>query len=420
MKLGSIDITNFASASSQIRPLYLGDKLIWPPPAPLPPPEGTEYLTNILNRFTSLSTTGNFIQTLEEPFVDGVVTNVTSSLVTTKNGFNNTVNSIAIDSNGKIYVGGNFTSYNGTTANRIIRLNPDGTIDTGFTYGTGFDNNVLCIAINSSNKVYVGGQFTTYNGTSSNRIIRLNTDGSIDSAFNIGSGFNNNVTAIAVDSSDKIYVGGIFTQYNLANRTRIVKLNADGSRDTGFDSSSVSAQVNAIVIDSNGKIYLGGVFTSYIGTGANRIVRANTDATIDTGFVYGTGFSAGVNSIAIDSNGKIYVGGGYTTYNGTAASRIVRLNGDGTIDTGFVYGTGFNTGTVNTIAIDSNGKIYMGGGFTSYNGTEANRIISLNSDGTVNTGFVYGTGLNNTTNFIKIGSSDKIYTGGLFTSYNGI
>ena len=95
-------------------------------------------------------------------------------------GLNSTASSIAIQTDGKIVVGGSFTSYNGTTQNRITRLNSDGTRDTGFSTGTGFNNSLSSIAIQTDGKIVVGGAFTSYNGTTQNRIIRLNSNGDLN------------------------------------------------------------------------------------------------------------------------------------------------------------------------------------------------------------------------------------------------
>ena len=261
-------------------------------------------------------------------------------------GFNLQVHDFEEDSNGKLYVAGQFTSYNGTAINRIVRLNTDGSIDTSFNVGTGFNGSVVYNLEwdSTNNKLYAFGNFTTYNGTSINRIIRLNTDGSIDTSFNVGTGFNN-----------ACYIGKL---------------------------------------DSNGKLYVGGFFTSYNGTGANRIIRLNSDGSIDTNFVYGTGINAGyVSHIEINSSGKIFVcGSTFSTYNGTTANEVVKLNSDGSIDTSFSTDTGFN-GQVRVLKQDSTGKLVVGGAFTSYNGTTVSSLILLNSDGTLNTDI--GSGLSN-------------------------
>jgi uncharacterized delta-60 repeat protein len=331
--------------------------------------------------------------------------------------FSSTVNAIAIDSNGKIYVGGGFTTYKGVAASRIIRLNPDGSKDAAFDNTTGFNSTVLSIAIDSNGKIYVGGIFTSYKGVTANRIIRLNADGSKDTGFDNTTGFNNQVNAIAIDSNGKIYVGGFFTSYKSVTNNYIIRLNADGSKDTGFDNTTgFNSQVTAIAIDSNGKIYVVGGYSTYKGVTNNYIIRLNPDGSKDTGFDNTTGFNSIVNAIVIDSNGKIYVGGQFTTYKGVTENRMIRLNPDGSKDTGFDNTTGFGS-TVNAIVIDSNGKIYVGGQFTTYKGVTENRMIRLNPDGSKDTAFDNTTGFNGQVNAIVIDSNGKIYVGGDFTIY---
>jgi uncharacterized delta-60 repeat protein len=335
-------------------------------------------------------------------------------------GFNSTVSAIAIDSNGKIYVGGNFTTYKGVTENRIIRLNPDGTKDTGFDNTTGFGNTVNVIAIDSNGKIYVGGSYNAYKGVTNNNIIRLNPDGSKDSGFDNSTGFNSQVTAIVIDSNGKIYVGGNFITYKGVTNNYIIRLNPDGSKDTGFDNTTgFNSNVGTIAIDSNGKIYVVGLFTSYKGATENRIIRLNTDGSKDTAFDNSTGFGSQVNTIAIDSNGKIYIGGAFTTYKGVTETRIIRLNPDGSKDTAFDNTTGFNN-TVAAIAIDSNGKIYVGGFFITYKGVTENRIIRLNPDGSKDTAFDNTTGFDVSVNAITIDTNGKIYVGGGFSTYKGV
>ncbi|MEY3470703.1 MAG: hypothetical protein RLZZ223_53, partial [Candidatus Parcubacteria bacterium] len=128
-------------------------------------------------------------------------------------GFNNWVYSLALQSDGKILVGGDFTSYQGVGANYIIRLNSDGSRDTSFNLGTGFNDSIASLALQSDGKILVGGWFSNYNGDTVNRIVRLNSNGSIDSSFNIGTGFNGSVYSLALQSDGKILVGGYFTSY---------------------------------------------------------------------------------------------------------------------------------------------------------------------------------------------------------------
>ena len=338
-------------------------------------------------------------------------------------GFDNYVTSTVTQTDGKILVVGAFENYNGTSANRIIRLNSDGSRDTSFVTGTGFDGTTVTIAIQSDGKILVGGQYTSYNGTSVLRIIRLNSDGSRDTSFVTGTGFDGIVEEITVQSDGKILVGGAFQgliQGTSANR--IIRLNWDGSVDTSFvTGTGFDGDVYKITVQSDGKIVVGGGFVNYNGTNAEKIIRLNSDGSRDTSFVIGTGFNGDILSVAIQTDGKILIGGGFTTYNGTGANYIIRLNSDGSIDTSFVYGSGM-VGQVTSVAIQPNGKLLVGGQFDSYNGTSANKIIQLNSDGSVDTSFVSGTGFSGGKDVggIIIQSNGSIIIIGSFTTYNGI
>ncbi len=169
-------------------------------------------------------------------------------------------------------------------------------------------------------------------------------------------------------------------------------INSNGTIDTGFTiGTGFNGIINKIAIQSDGKILVGGAFTSYSGSSYNRIIRLNSDGSIDTGFTIGTGCGSTVRNILINSDNTIFVVGDFNTYDGTTSRRIVKLNSNGSYNNTFNVGTGFNLITpfillgVDSIVVQSNGKIVAGGGFESFNGNSRNFIIRLNSDGTDNT-----------------------------------
>jgi uncharacterized delta-60 repeat protein len=339
-------------------------------------------------------------------------------------GFNNNVGATATQTDGKILVGGAFTLYNGATENRIIRLNTDGSKDTSFNTGLGFNNNVSAITTQSDGKILVAGNFTTYNGVTENRIIRLNSDGTKDTSFTTGTGFNNLVQEIAQQADGKILVGGYFTSYNGVTERYIVRLNSDGTKDTSFTTGiGFNDSVQDIAQQADGKILVGGNFFTYNGVTENRIIRLNADGTKDATFSTGTGFNNFINTIAQQADGKILVGGNFTTYNGVTEIRIIRLNADGTKDATFTSGTGF-TINVSEITEQADGKILVGGQFTTYNGVTENKIIRLNTDGSKDTAFATGTGFgSNFNDYVRTfeqQSDGKILVGGSFFTYNGV
>jgi uncharacterized delta-60 repeat protein len=248
-------------------------------------------------------------------------------------------------------VGGDFTTYKGVTENKIIRLNADGTKDTSFTAGTGFDNAVLAIATQADGKILVGGSFNTYNSVTENSIIRLNADGSKDTSFNTGTGFDSTVFAITTQSDGKILVGGNFTTYNGVTENRIIRLNTDGSKDTTFSiGTGFDNLVRAIELQNDGKIVVGGFFTTYNGVTENRIITLNTNGTKDTAFISGTGFNGDVYSIKQLADGKILVGGNFTTYKGDNSSAyLIKLHTEASISNAVLTQIGNEGDEPNTV-----------------------------------------------------------------------
>jgi uncharacterized delta-60 repeat protein len=346
--------------------------------------------------------------------------NTNGSLDTTFNvgtGANGTVRASAIQSDGKIIIGGSFTSYNGITVNRIARLNASGSLDTSFSIGAGANNDIYCISIQSDGKIIAGGDFGSYNGTTANRIVRINVDGSLDTMFATGAGTNNTVYGICIQGDGKIILGGYFTSYNGLVANGIIRLNADGSPDTTFNTGAGTNYVSDISIQNDGKIIIGGSFTSYNGTVINGIARLNADGSLDNTFQTGTGAKNSVYAIMIQSDRKIIIAGALFYYNDAGVRGITRLNADGSRDTTFNTGTGANSDVLTT-AIQSNEKIIIGGDFTLYNGTTRVRIARLNTDGSLDLTFNPGTGANNRIQTISI-QNGKIIIGGQFSSYNG-
>ena len=195
-----------------------------------------------------------------------------------------------------MYVGGDFTTYDGAQTIRIVRLNANGTIDPAFATALGFDGSVRSIvpAGNQGANLYVGGDFTIYNGIQKNRIVRINANGAFDQAFSIGTGFDNTVQVItlAEGGSGNLYVGGAFSTYNGINVNGLVRLKADGSVDPTFVIGTGFNNTVFIVVpaaDGSGDLYVGGAFTSYKGLTANNLVRLHADGTIDLNFCDGNG-----------------------------------------------------------------------------------------------------------------------------------
>ena len=344
-------------------------------------------------------------------------------------GANAIISTTAIQADGKIIIGGLFTAYNLTQKGYIARLNTDGTLDTTFALGSGFSKglttpNLNAIVIQPDGKIIVGGFFTAYNGINRNYITRLNSDGSLDTTFNPGLGANNNVNSLVLLPDGKIILVGSFTSYNGIARNRIVRINSDGSLDATFDPGlGANNFIFAIKIQSDSKIIIGGNFTSYNGISKNYIARLNIDGTLDTTFTQGTATNSSIYCVDIQSDGKIIIGGAFTSYNGIVRNYIAKLNTNGTLDTSFNIESGPLNGTITTaisfVSIQQDGKIIITGLLNSYNGIARKGIARLNLDGTLDLFFDPGLGTNNNVSSTTVQSDGKIIIVGSFTTYNG-
>ncbi len=357
----------------------------------------------------------------------GLLTAQTGSLdpgFTIGTGADNTVRAFRIQPDGKTITAGVFTQYNGTSANTILRLNADGTIDNTFNAGTGANATINSLALQTDGKVLIGGSFTVYNGISRNYIARLNADGTIDAGFNPGTGGNQRVEAIIVQPDGKILIGGAFNSYNATARGRVARLNADGSLDASFNpSSGANNIVEAMALQSDGKVIIGGLFTTYNATTRNRIARLNTDGSLDVSFNPGTGVNNTIWDMCLQPDGNLLISGEFTLYNGTSRSRIARVLPNGTLDATFNPGTGLYalSGAIGRrITLHGGGKVLVTGAFTSVNGTTRNRIARLNPDGSLDAGFNPGTGMGNGEGWaIAARPNGKVLIGGSFTLFAG-
>ncbi|HQQ64456.1 MAG TPA: thrombospondin type 3 repeat-containing protein, partial [Pseudomonadales bacterium] len=310
---------------------------------------------------------------------------------TAGSGPNNTVESVARQTDGKLVVGGWFTQVNGTARSGIARLNADGSLDTAFNPGTGAtEGYVRTVSVQSTGKIFIGGDFFWVSGTMAPALARYNSDGSVDTAF--AGQVANSVSIVyssAVQTDDKILVGGVLD-------LSINRLNSDGTADTAFNTAvgtgatktGDTPYVNAIAVQGDGKILVGGNFTGFNGYTRNGIVRLLSTGAVDTTFNPGSGVgnTGMVNTMAVQADGKVLVGGNFTAFNGIARSNLARLNADGSLDT--TFGTGTLDNAIKTIAVQGDGKILIGGYFGSVGGTARNTVARLNSDGTLDSTFV--------------------------------
>jgi hypothetical protein len=225
-----------------------------------------------------------------------------------------------------------------------------------FNQGTGFNGSVykILLAEDGSGDIYVCGSFTSYNGSPASGLIRLHPDGSVANRFD----FDGNVGAIALTRTGggELYVagGGVdgpFSHLNGEPVPPLVRLTPSGALDPGFSftaqfAPSASSVSGAIAVAEDGS---GDLYAVYIGPSVDceqcgyafQIARLNADGSLDPAFSTRNGFPGGlIGALLPTSNGKLYVGGSMSTYNGVSVPSLLRLNADGTPDPTFMADVG--------------------------------------------------------------------------------
>jgi uncharacterized delta-60 repeat protein/uncharacterized repeat protein (TIGR01451 family) len=259
-------------------------------------------------------------------------------------------------STGKVVAAGmySYNTYNNAQQTplpgRFICLNNDFSVDETFVQGSGFNSYASAVAVQPDDKVLVGGNFTTYNGSPVQNMARLNSNGTLDNTFQFNSSnFNNfaiaKISTIVLQPDGKIVVGGNFIIQQFASGffvADLMRLNADGSIDTTF-SSPGGKNIDAVAVQPDGKV-LG---LGHSGSGNNiqiNLVRYLESGAIDSSFNIGGGFANLCTTpgykLQVLQTGKILVSGCFNKFNYLTVDSFIRLNANGALDATFTPPTG--------------------------------------------------------------------------------
>ena len=294
-----------------------------------------------------------------------------------------TAGPIAVQADGKVVLAGTVGSYGynfGTNvyATTLLRLNADGTRDSTFNasadnittsydfYGTRIS--ITGLAVQADGKVIIHGAFTSWLGQPRNTIARLNADGSLDAGFDAGASLWSGAAVAsartfctALQADGKILVAGSFAGSAGQNEFKIVRLNADGSRDATFNSGLVAANtgfffesgdaISLLTVQADGRILVGGRFGTLAGQSRVKLARLAVDGSVESTATFDTGTGIGTTSVmnfyvngldvptlvpdgtaplalALQADGSILIGGDFTLVNGQPRNRLARLLND--------------------------------------------------------------------------------------------
>lgn len=345
-------------------------------------------------------------------------------------------------------------------------------VDPTFQAVNGANGPVYHVLDLEDSKRLMVGEFTNYDNKGVinpiNRIVRTFSDGGYDASLRSGRGANGTLYWI-MPFQDKYVISGFFSGYDQrpGNISNVTMLNNNGSIDTmGVETFRRPDQTDTIkyfpkfnggtdggigrVFNHQDKLLLTGSFRYYLSRQYDKpnkyetrdtvivdsiemrqLVRLNADGSLDKTYRYnentGRGLPGGNGSVGAlmhtdeGLKDKVLLFGSFTTFDGQSASRIVRLNADGTIDESFQAGSGADNTISSATYNPETGKYLIEGNFRSYDGEPVERMAMLNSDGSLDRSFVpkklnEGGGIS----LIKQLSDGLIVVGGSFRTYGGV
>jgi len=314
------------------------------------------------------------------------------------------IDGLAVQTDGNIMVSGTFDTADSEIRNGLARLNKaDGTVDTSFNPSIDSLNgeSYTVLGLQADNRLIALRQF------SGNRaIVRLNLDGSLDTTFSMvllaaGGGGSLQVSSVAALPNRQWLVGGNLSAGTTPLHQAMALINADGGLDDAFNprlevAEGSASHVLAVAVQKDGKVLVGGTFQRVDGTGRNRLARLNHDGTLDGSFTPAVevgNLPGYVSEILVQDDGNVLIGGLFTTVNGFNRNSIARLNQDGSLDASFDVGSGTSApdqsiGKVSALALQPDDSVIVAGDFTQFNGVSLPWLGRLNTNGSVDTGFI--------------------------------
>lgn len=322
------------------------------------------------------------------------------------------VHALAVQADGKPVIGGFFTAIDGHTVYDLARLYPDGRLDATWTLETPRPQDIVrALAVQPDGKWVVGGDFMNIGGQARNYLARIEADGSVDAAFNPNA--NNTVNAVVVQPDGKLLVGGFFGTIGGVQSNLLARLNADGTGDAGFtsdiDPNDFESEVHALLLQPDGKIVVAGNFYTVGGQSRPYLARLDSEGHLDATF--NPNPNDYVYALALQDDGKLLVGGVFSAIGGQARNGIARFNADGSLDT--AYDPSATGGGVFALAVQADGKAVVGGFFTAMGSLARNRIARLEADGSVDG--TYDPNANGTVQSLVLESDGRLLAGGAFT-----
>jgi uncharacterized delta-60 repeat protein len=332
------------------------------------------------------------------------------------------VNAIETQTDGKVVIAGSFHKALPNERFDILRLNADHTVDTTFNAGTATQGSgtINSVFIQPDGKILIGGTFNRFNGVStSSPLLRLNADGNADTTFNVTGLDVTSVYDIDRQSTGKI----LASASNLNGSSFIARFSVDGSWDQTSVRPGGTGFGFRIDVTSDDRVLVGGTFAYAInGNTFRNLTRLTSALATDTSFAAdvettGSGFVEPSEIIG----GRILIwGGGIISVNQVPRRGVAILLNNGNLDASFDPAP-MQTEIINAAAIQDDGKVLIAGeSFTRWNTFVRGNLARLNADGSLDSNFYVGRGFEARVRAIKVASSARVLVGGDFSRYDRV
>lgn len=286
---------------------------------------------------------------------------------------------VLVDRQGRIWIGG---KWQGSTSTSVMRLWPDGTQDAAWSR-TSISGSADCAVLQADGRLVLGGTFTSVAGITRNRIARLNADGTLDASYNPNA--DGSVRALCNHPDGSLWVAGAFVNIGGNTRPGLARLAADGSVDLSFTPNPGFASgyttITLLLGQPDGRVLVGGDLSSFAGQACGKMARLLADGTLDPTF--NRNLDAWPGCATLQADGKVIISGGFTSVMGVPRNRIARLHADGTLDAALdgniTVASTYSTGVTCT-SIQPDGKILVAGDFSSVGGIERRYLALLAND----------------------------------------
>lgn len=281
------------------------------------------------------------------------------------------VNAIQVLANGQILAGGNFSMMEDVSLRHLARLEPDGRVDPAFTPLFGDSDSVWALAVQRDGRILVGGDLTELNHRPMGGLVRLLATGLQDPEFAVQETAGGMVSVVVLQPDQRILVGGNFESMGSTRQRGLIRLQPDGTPDSGFAAELEGSwtEVATIVVQPDDKILIGGRFERVHGKQRHGIARLHSTGALDESFATSGGLAQPydqVRAMGLSTAGRVWIGGSFHDFEGSALGNFVRLLPDGSLDPEFRPCGGVN-GSVEAVVVEPDGRAVVAGDFGSVN-----------------------------------------------------